>query len=331
MVRIVYLKAFSSRNFLSFIILLSFIVMGSSQQSYQSSQYMLNPYLLNPAYAGLNYSLAINGNIRTQYSGLEGNPVSQNLNAHMPFYSVGGAAGISISNETLGAIQQTEVSISFNKIFDSASGILSIGLSAGVNQMRIDGSVIRTPEGNYQDGQINHNDPTLTNVNQTGISPKWNLGAFYVNKSLESGLNLTYLPENTITIANADLVQRTHINTYIKYKYVLSDMLRIEPSLLMKTDLVIYQTDLNLMMKYNGNVFGSIGVRGYNSNSLDAIIFMVGSRFGNNINAAYSYDAGLSSLKRVNEGSHELSIFFDLNKLIGQQIRERIIYNPRSL
>ena len=71
---------------------------ASSQQGLQISQYMFDRYQINPAYAGMDYSLSATANLRTQYAELEGNPVSQSINAHLPFYKWNAALGMQITN-----------------------------------------------------------------------------------------------------------------------------------------------------------------------------------------------------------------------------------------
>ena len=73
---------------------------------------------------------------------------------------------------------------------------------------------------------------------------------------------------------------------------------------------------LGEMEKINGNVFGGIGVRGYNSTSLDAIIISGGVNFKKNYTLTYSFGTGISELKRVNEGSHEVSLNYNLQKIL---------------
>ena len=67
---------------------------GLTQQPAQYSMYMLNKYAFNPAYAGMDNSLSLTGVYRNQWLNLDGNPVSQNFNVHMPLYIVGGGIGL---------------------------------------------------------------------------------------------------------------------------------------------------------------------------------------------------------------------------------------------
>ena len=56
-----------------------------------------------------------------------------------------------------------------------------------------------------------------------------------------------------------------------------------------------------------------------------------GWKANENVMIAYSYDVPLSALSTVNTGSHEIMINYNLNKVIGNPLPARIIYNPRFL
>ena len=55
-----------------------------AQQAAQYSLYMLNPYGVNPAAAGLDNTLVATGGYRTQWTGLDGNPTTQYVNVVLP-------------------------------------------------------------------------------------------------------------------------------------------------------------------------------------------------------------------------------------------------------
>src|SRR5688500_8390835 len=53
-----------------------------AQQDPLHSQYMLNPLLINPAYAGLNNNFNGTAGYRVQWTGLEGHPQTMHASAH---------------------------------------------------------------------------------------------------------------------------------------------------------------------------------------------------------------------------------------------------------
>lgn len=301
------------------------------QQRYMSSQGMLNPYLFNPAYAGMDFTLDLNVNIRNQYNGLSGNPESQSISGQLPIYLVGGGAGFIFENESLGAYRKTSLNISGNKIFDSSTGLLGIGLSIGLAQLSIDGSQLVTPGGVYEGNIINHNDPILNGVNATGITPQWSAGAFYKSKHIDIGVSVHQLPESNVSIENTSLNLIPHSDLFIQYKTKLNDAWLIKPSIAVRTDYNLVQTDISVLGYYNGSIFGGMLLRGYDSKSLDAVAIVAGTSLNEHITVSYSYDIGVSTLKRVNEGTHEILLNYSLNRLLGAGVAPKIIYNPRNL
>ena len=102
------------------------------------------------------------------------------------------------------------------------------------------------------------------------------------------------------------------------------------PTILLKTDFQSYQTDLSWLAK-SGSVFGGISLRGYSPDSFDSIVILGGIVVNQNYTISYGYDLGLSSLRRVSQGAHEININYNLNKLIGLGLAPEIIFNPRNL
>jgi type IX secretion system PorP/SprF family membrane protein len=315
-----------------------FVGVLQAQQAPQYSMYMLNKYNFNPAYAGLDNSLSITGVFRKQWVNLESSPVTQNVNAHMPLYFLGGGFGINIENDQLGAERNTSGSISYNYFVPvSKKSLLSFGLGAGAIQKSLDGSKLRAPDGDYtnpEPGNIDHRDDFIPNGKVSATAPYLNAGVYFQGEKLEVGLSANNLIEPTATLNAEDLVNIKFIRNYFfsfAYSFELSRDLIIQPSLFAKSDLVQTQLDFSAIVKYNDNIFGGASFRGYNTNSIDAVIFIVGYKLNEKVTFAYSYDLTLSGLSSVSKGSHEILLNYNLNKLIGKGIPPKIIYNPRFL
>lgn len=313
------------------VILLGFSVLCSAQQEQQNSQYMLSKYRINPAYAGLDYSLSIDAMIRSQYTGIAGQPRTQYLSGHIPAYFINGAIGFELYRATEGTFQHTSATGSYNYVHNLPFGFLSTGLRLGVLQTDIDGSELRSQSGDYTSNAFNHNDPLLENTTFSGLTPIWELGVYLYMGKPQFGVSISRTPTLKQTIGNAEISLVSHIDAFMEYSMDYSENIQILPSILLKSDFNIVQTDVSIIAEINGNVFGGVGVRGYNSSSIDAFTIMTGMNLGRNYRLSYSYDVGLSELKRVNEGSHEILLNYNLKKLIGQGSNPKVEYNPRNL
>ena len=85
-----------------------------AQHPMQISQYMFNKYQINPAYAGMDYSLSITGLYRSQWNEFANSPLSQNINAHLPMYIINGAVGMNLSNYQIGSFNKTNETLLYN-------------------------------------------------------------------------------------------------------------------------------------------------------------------------------------------------------------------------
>jgi len=307
-----------------------FVFVGVAQQRPQFTQFMLNKYYENPAYGGLDRSLSANLIYRDQYSSLTGNPKTFFAGAHMPVYLWSGAVGFSISNQRSGLINQSAVKFSYNYVSSTPFGFLSFGARAGLDYVSVDGSGILTPEGNYEGG-INHNDPILDKNTFSGMGLNYEIAAYFYGSDIEAGITLGELPPQTISLGPARYNKSFFGNLFMQYNYRPDKHSSLSSGFLIKTDQAVLQIDLFTIYKMGSGVFGGLTFRGYNSASVDAIGIIIGSKVNNNYSVSYSYDIGISDLRLVNEGSHEILLSYNLNKLIGIGLPPKIIYNPRHL
>ena len=304
------------------------------QQTVQLSQFSFNKYQLNPAFGGFDNSLSITSFYRSQWEGFAGAPRSQGINAHLPVYLLKGGAGVQIMSESIGAQKFSQLALSYNFVIPTQIGLFSFGLKAGFIQKSILGDKLRALGGIYEGNAVEHNDPVLPNGLVRAGAPEIGLGICFVNSIFAAGIATDYLNQpkfNFSLVEESSIKQRTHFNAYFQYHYILNESFTIHPSFFTKTDLKVWQTDISLQTAFEEKLFINFGFRGYNSKSFDAIIVGLAGKLNRNITLAYSYDLGISPIKNEHTGSHEIVLNYNLNKSIGQNIRQRIIYNPRFL
>ncbi len=300
------------------------------QQQNQYSQFALNKYVFNPAFAGLDFSVSANLMYRNQWDEIGSNPTDLSLNAHLPFYLWSGAIGGIVERQSFGVLNQTSLSGSYNYVSSLQNGLLSIGGRIGMSQLTVDGSRIITPEGDYT-GIFSHNDPILLENQDRGIGLKWDFGAYFYNKTIETGVAISHLPQNSISLERTSFRKTTHINAFFQYNFKILENIDLLQSILLKSDFNQIQTDISSLIKINGNIFGGINVRGYSSRSLDAMAIIAGMKLGDHYTISYSYDVGLSGLRRAHEGTHEVLLNYNLRKILGSGELPKVIYNPRYL
>ena len=316
-----------------FTILVALIFGGVAfaQQAPQYSLYMFNKLNWNPAYAGLDHSLSATGLFRSQWAGLEGNPISQNFTAHMPLYLLGGGIGINVENDAAGAQRYTTASLAYSHHKYIGNGILSFGASGGMVQRSIDGSELRTPDGEYGENVTIHGESALPIGVESATVASFGAGIYYQSDLFEAGLSVRNLTEPSAQVGqlNLELGRTYYFN--VGFNLDINDQITIHPSLLLKSILVQTQIEFSTLIRYNDNIFVGASFRGYDINSNDAVVLFAGFKLSEKITLAYGYDLTLSDLNLVSNGSHEIMLNYNLNKRIGTGQPPRIIFNPRTL
>jgi type IX secretion system PorP/SprF family membrane protein len=301
----------------------------SSQSEPHYTLQMLDRYQFNPAFAGMEASLSITGNYRAQWLGIDGNPVQKYVNAHMPFYLWHGALGFSVEHETIGAQKMLNATFSYNYVLETDLGLFSAGLAAGITQQSLDGSILRTPDGDYEGPTILHNDPILPNTSVHGISPLLGVGIYFIGDYLEAGVSIQGYTPGNVRLDDIEIRDKAAINLYAEYYIEAAPDVAVYPSIFLISDLDQTQISVAARADYKSFVTVGLGVRGYGSNTLDAAMIFAGLRVSEHLKLYYAYDLSLSALRRSTEGSHELMLRYNLNKVIGAGLPPPVIYSPR--
>ncbi len=311
------------------LVICSYFVYG--QQWNQISMSNFHPYFNNAAYAGFDRAISTTILSRNQWAGFVGAPKVRYIGSHLPVYIWKAGFGADLFTLEEGSLAYRSARISANKIFDINGGLLSGGIRIGLHSLNINGAVLTTPEGNYNGGTVNHNDPLLENVKFSGVGIGWEGSIWYRKGNYQLGFAINELPSNSFSVKNVNFELRKNFNLFFQTIFDYSETIQFQPSISIKTDLNYIQTEILALTRINGNIFGGMMLRGYSSSSIDALGIMLGHRINKRYSIYYNYDAGLSKLRKTNEGSHEIMLKIDFFNLPGSGIPPKIIYNPRYL
>jgi type IX secretion system PorP/SprF family membrane protein len=304
-----------------------------AQQATQYSLYMLNPYGLNPAAAGLENTMIATGGFRSQWGGIEGKPVTQYMNVVLPLSIVSSGLGISIQNESIGARNGLAAKASYNYMMKMGGGILSFGAAGGIVQGALDGSKLRTPDGSYEAGVvIDHKDKLLTTFSVNGTVPTFDIGAYFKAEKFEIGLSASNVTEPQLKLTgqrSLNVMLKRHYFAIIQTHFNVLNNITLYPSVLVKSDAAQTQIDFSTFLQYNDNIFLGASFRGYSKNTQDALVAFGGVKLSPKLRLAYSYDITLSGLKTTAQATHEIVLQYNLGKEFGKGKLPPIIYNPR--
>ena len=299
------------------------------QYAPQYSLYMLNRYQFNPAFAGMESSLSINGSYRAQWVDLPGNPVQQNLNVHMPLYVLHGAIGFAIDHETIGAESTLKGRVSYNYVHEVEAGLISAGLAVGFHQKSLDGAALRAPGGEYEGSIIIHNDANLPMALVNGIAPDVAAGVYFAGEYFDLGVGLTDWTIGDINMPGATFRGKPAVNFFGEYFIESIPQINIYPTILVRSDFSQFQFEGGVRGVYDDFLMLGIGFRGYSGNSIDALTVFMGLKISDHLSIAYGFDVTLSALNQVSSGSHEIVLKYNLNKVVGVGLPPPIIYSPR--
>jgi type IX secretion system PorP/SprF family membrane protein len=294
--------------------LVAFGLLGCAQTEPQFTQYMYNKYLFNPAYAGSRDGFEVSLLHRSQYVNIADQAIaSEGFNFNVPLAVASSGIGLTVINDFIGFQRSTYIAFDYDYRKNFTWGKMGIGLGAGIIQTSLNGFKLRAPEGSYNGGDVNHNDPDLPNTLQQGIAPDLSFGLYFNGDKYFAGASI-----NHIALASAKIntpVGTTDLNfarnLFISggYDIKLTPKLILTPSTIIKSDLKQVQVDLGGTFTIIDNILTGITFRGYNKNTIDALSLIFGFRY-RGFQLIYSYDANLSYLTNFNSGSHEISLSY---------------------
>jgi len=270
-----------------------------------TSQYVLNPLSINPAYAGNRGALNIAAFYRRQWAGIPGAPETMTLAADAPFLDSKLGLGFIITNDKIGVTKETHFLTNYSYKINMNKGSLSLGLGAGLittNTSWSDLVVLDPGDENF-----------LTN-SRVFVVPDFTFGAYYSNQNYFAGLSIPKLlgykfnyDKNKYTL----MVKPGNYNYLLNagYVYTLNQKIKLFPSTLITISpgekLLV---DLNAYVSLNDRIWAGVSYR--NGRSLGALCqFAV----NNQLRIAYTYDFDFGKLGQYSNGSHEIMLRYEFH------------------
>ena len=293
-----------------FLILFFYPLLLQAQQDEQSSMYMFNPLLFNPAYAGSKQEINVVGVARSQWIGMKGAPQSQFVSVHSPIKFRNMALGVHLSNDKIGARSRTSAYLDYSYTLQlGKERKLNFGVSAGGDQIGVDYS------------QLYALDPTdpqyLASISQF----KFNGGAgvYYHSNRFYAGLSVPRLIQAKLydgsVLLSGSYFKRHYFLTG-GYVFPINSVIDLKTSVLIKmVSNAPVTADLNAnLFLYRKIWFG--GMYRYN----ESVGVNAAYQIKESLMFGYSFDYPINGLSSVrNFGSHEimLSYVFGKNRAYG--------------
>ncbi|HEY0656636.1 MAG TPA: PorP/SprF family type IX secretion system membrane protein [Chryseosolibacter sp.] len=184
-----------------------------AQDQANFTQFYLNPYLINPSYAGIDGQSALSLIYRRQWMNIDGGPSIANVSLHTPI-NPRTAVGLSVTNDKKGLLTNSALRISFgyNAMIAEHSSI-RFGISAGGSWNSLDME------------QINTNDPAFANVLDNNAAITGNAGisfhhrSFHIGASMPTIFSPSYVSTESFTITEVKPFQSIIVNASNRFYF----------------------------------------------------------------------------------------------------------------
>ena len=294
------------KNILILVLIFS-CILSYSQQDAQFTQYMYNTSNVNPAYVGSRNVLSIFGLHRTQWVGLDGAPVTNNININTPIGSNIGV-GLGIVNDKIGVSDENNISADFSYTIQASDSYeLAFGIKASANILNIDFSRLNytVPDASFD-----------VNVNNK-FSPNIGAGLYLYSNNTYIGLSVPNFLEtrhydrtSTINSQRVTAQEKMHYYFIAGHVFDLSESVQFKPSILTKiVQGAPLQIDASANFMINEKFILGAAYRWSAAASL-----MAGFQINESWLIGYGFDLETTRLKAYNSGSHEIFLRYELPK-----------------
>jgi type IX secretion system PorP/SprF family membrane protein len=292
---------------------LAFSFMGKAQQQSLYTNYLLNSYAYNPAVAGSQPYTQANMSYREQWTGFDGAPKTYLMSLHGPVKKLKNVAlgGMVVSDKT-GLITTNSGYLTFAYHLKlNKKTKLGFGLSGGMKQYTVRLYDVKA----YDKGDEYLAGSSTLNANVFDA----NAGLYLHGERFFMGISSMNMLNNKITWKNPTGRLVPHWYGVIGYNIKMGKDFGLQPSILCKynnQDLfgkyrvsIPVQLDYSLKLSYKNTIW-----IGGNYRTDDAVSFLLGVTVIKKLNIAYAYDYSISTIKKYNQGSHEISLNYNFIK-----------------
>ncbi len=273
-----------------------------AQQKPVFSQYIFNPLIINPAYAGSEDQLSVSALYRNQWVNFPGAPEIKTFTANTAFANKKIGIGLNVVNDKIGIHNNMGVYGAYAYRIKYGTGVLSMGVQAGFDYLTSDFNKLTIKD---------QSDPNL-NGTLSKFNPNFGAGLFWYNSKTFLGFSVPYLINSKIYDGN-DFVSEAKSRRYYflsgGHVFTVSPNLKIRPSTMIRVqENAPLGVDLNVHF-----VIKDLIVVGNSYRSGDANIVNFEFRLNENFRVGYAYEFVLSGIGPHQRGSHEVMINYRIN------------------
>jgi type IX secretion system PorP/SprF family membrane protein len=278
-----------------------------AQQIPHYSQFWFNDFVTNPAFAGTKPFYQAKSDNRYQWVGVNDAPKTFILSAFGPERKKDMGYGVQLFSDVTGPTSRLGFygSYAYNlRLKDDIR--ISMGISLGLLQYKIDGSQIKLHD---------LNDPSLGTEVYAEFVPDADFGVLIYGKNWHGGIIAKQLFNYKLNFDDVNALGintlKTHFAMHGAYRYDIDDEWAVEPYALLK---FMYPVPLQIDLGARG-IWRKMAWFGVSWRSSDAIALMIGYEYEEQISFGYSYDITISDLNQASSGTHEIMVGFKFSKI----------------
>lgn len=294
------------RSYKLFILLffsLSIFIGGKAQIAPVLDQYILNPVLINPAYAGSRGGLSVAAFYRRQWTGINGAPETVSVVADAPLAGNKVGLGLSVMSDKIGVTRESSFSSYYSYNINAGGSNLAFGLKAGVISTGTKWSDLTV---------IDPGDEWYLQDSKVYVVPDFSFGIYLTNNRYFAGFSIPRLLEYKLNFEKSGYSIKVNPGQYYYlvsggYSFDIAEGIRFLPSFLASLstgEKVLF--DINAHFSFSDRVWAGAS---YRSNKSVAALFQFA--FSNQLKAAYSYNLDFSRLGRFSNGTHEIMLRYE--------------------
>lgn len=297
------------KSTLAFFVVFIFSFAGkmNAQQLPDFTQYPAYLPQINPAYTGTKSNIDARVGYRKQWVGFDGAPVTQVLGIHSRLWKGRIGLGTAMYKDVTGPSQR------FNYGFTAAYHLrfpdveFSIGFGANFNKYTIDATKMTTHWTN---------DPTVDNTRIDFDKTKnVMVGALLYNDRFHFGLGIMNIVNNKATFFLDDTLKKSQVSFSPHYYFSCGYNFNANPDYVWENNISgLYVVGLPMTLNYNLRVhYNEKIVAGAGWRLRDAVYLQAGYVFFKQVQFIYSYDIGISHLRKGHSGSHEIMLGYRMD------------------
>jgi len=289
------------RKFLLTSLLFCGIYTLQAQEQRAFSQFFMNPYIYNPAYAGVEGHTAVFLMYRNQWTGLPGSPNFYHVNFHTPLKGGLSFGALAYSEEE--SVLKTsgmKATIGYLAAFDKKH-YLRFGLSLGAGRSTLDLSQVDNPFDPAFSSLLNSSSFMIADF---GIS--YHTGHFNIGLAIPNLVSREVISKDSFS--KIKISPTDNLLLKINYRGHISHDFAIEPHLIYRYSSISasqYEAAVIVHIKHLVWVGGSF-------RQDQGAIGLVGFKVKEKVGIGYAYEIGNSDIKSFTGATHEVHIGFHI-------------------